>query len=81
MISTTLSEADVIGWSAFCFCWVMLPICYYLGFRDGRRVGFKRGLPMGAIAYMQAEIISLTRKEPRGKIEEETKQPHPLDGD
>ena len=45
----------IIALSAIMFCWVSLPIMYYLGYRDGKRAGFLRGLPFGALAWILAK--------------------------
>ena len=42
----------ILGISVVIFLWVMVPISYYLGFRDGNKRGFRRGLPMGALAWV-----------------------------
>jgi len=49
----------ILGISVILFMWVILPIIYYLGFRDGNKRGFRRGLPMGALAW----VISTLRME------------------
>lgn len=32
--------------------WIALPAMYYLGLREGRNIGFRRGLPLGALAWV-----------------------------
>ena len=49
------------------FCWVLLPICYYLGVRDGCKRGFQRGLPMGALAW----VITTLQKDVEEKVKDQ----------
>jgi len=46
----------LLGIAVILFCWVMMPIMYYLGYRDGRIAGFRNGLPYGALAYLLARV-------------------------
>lgn len=40
--------------------WVALPAMYYLGMREGRAIGFRRGLPLGALAWVIVKETSDT---------------------
>lgn len=54
-------ESVIYAVAAFVFCWVVGPICYYIGLRDGKRAYYHIGVARG---YQQAcRLMGVKREE------------------